>query len=118
MPSIARRRAFSARSRSRSSCADFRCSARVFWSVISARGSPTSYRVQLVQHRSDVRPNDFEARVLHGKIFCGQINPMLRVYLSPNTRDRRSEHVVPEWDGVLGVIEDQAEFEIAPGGFR
>src|ERR1700680_5134110 len=43
---------------------------------------------------------------------------MLRFYLSPHARNRRSKHVVPEWDGVFGVIEDQAEFKIAPGGFR
>jgi hypothetical protein len=57
-------------------------------------------------------------RVFHGWIFCGCIHSTLRIYLSPDARDWRSEQVIAEWDGVLRVVEDQAQPEVSPRSFR
>ncbi len=43
---------------------------------------------------------------------------MLLACLSPDTRDWRSEQVIAEWDGVLRVVQDQAQLEVTPRGFR
>jgi len=53
-------------------------------------------------------------RVFHGWIFCGCIHSTLRIYLSPDARDWRSEQVIAEWDGVLRVVEDQASLKFRP----
>ena len=43
---------------------------------------------------------------------------MSLAYLSPHARDWRSEEVIAEWDGVLRVVEDQAQLEVTTRGFR